>query len=238
MKKSGFAQGIYEISSTCKERIGRLRVTDDGRKLRYARANSSAALAAGKLGVGAAISANVINFAPPAAAIGTKQLSLTLGGASTYAADYFKGGYLQVNDGTGEGSTYEIESSQAVSAGTSMVITLEDPIKVALTAAGSEVSLINSPWMAVQESTTLEIPCGVPLVAVTLSYYYWAQTGGLACVLMDGTPAAGSLVQQSNGTAGAMEVYAAGTITYPPVGIMQGTAGVDGEYKPVFLTID
>jgi hypothetical protein len=237
-KRSGFSQGIYEISSVAKEVIGTLRVLADGRKFRYCKAGASA-LAAGKLGVGAAIVAAHTNQAILAAvAIGTKQITLIVTAGTAIAADALKGGALQVNDATGEGYSYPIDTNTALTAlGTEITVTLETGIKVALDTT-SEFTLVHNPCYGVVESTTLEVPIGVPLVAVTAAYYYWAQTGGLVCGLITGTPAAGSALQQCNGVAGAFEIYASGTITYPPIARIHGTAGVDTEYKPVWLQID
>lgn len=236
MKRSGFSQGIYEVSKTKKEQIGTLRILQDGRKFRYAKAGASD-LAAGKMGVAAQVAAAVTNKTCPAIAVGAKQLTLTIGSA-TYAADYFAGGFMHINDADGEGHAYPIESSTAVAASTSITVTLEEGIKVALLVT-SEFTLIHSPWMAVVESATEEnLPVGIPVVAVTATYYYWAQTGGPAICLAVGTAPVGcNLVL--GGTAGALDTGAATDgDTMPIVGIAFGTVGVATEYKPVYLTID
>lgn len=238
LKERGWNQGLYEISSTRKEQLGTLRLTADGRKFRYARAGA-AALAAGKLGVAADMNAAHVNEAILAAvAVGTTQLELTVTAGAAILENELKGGQFQVNDETGQGQTYVIQSNSAISAsGTTINIILEDPIKVALDTT-SEFTLVHSPWNDVVESTTLGKACGVPLVAVTIAYYYWAQTGGLTVGLITGTPASGSLLQQCNAVDGAMEIYASGTITYKPVAEMFGQAGVDTEYNPIVLHID
>lgn len=238
MKKAGFNQGIYQTSETRKEELGTLRMLSDGRKFRYARAGSSA-LAAGKLGVAADISAHHSNEAISAAvAIGVKVLELTVSAGTVIAENELKGGAFQINDATGEGYSYVIDANSALAiGGTTINITIEEGIKVALDTT-SEFTLVHSPWNDVVEGTTLGMAVGVPVVAVTAAYYYWAQTGGLAIGLMGGTVALGSALMQDNaGVAGAFIIMTAGGVI-PSLGVVHGFAGVDTEYQPIFLTID
>ncbi len=235
-KRSAFLQGIYQISSTKKERIGSKRELIDGRIFRYAKAGAGA-LSAGKMGVAAVVAADVTNETAVAAAVGTKVLALAITSA-TYAEDYFKDGFMQINDAAGEGYSYPIEASTAVAADTAIFITLEEGIKVALTTS-SEFTLVHSPWMATVESTTEEsVPIGSPVVAVTAAYYYWAQTAGPGINLVAGTPAVGTMLTLSS-TAGALAaINATLDIDQPILATAMGTVGVAGEYKPVMLKID
>ena len=240
IKKAGFAQGIYEQSATAKETLGTIRITQDGRKFRYAKAGASD-LVAGKIGLGASLDAAHVNEAITAAvAIGTYTLDLTVTAGTAIAANGLRGGYFQVEDGTGEGQNLQIAGNSAISAsGTSIQVSLEDPIRVALDTT-SEFSLVRSPWYAVYESATGEqMPAGVAPIAVTTLYYYWAQTGGVANCLQEGTPAVGTNLVISTSTAGSVAAATSGIdIDLPIVGYTYGTAGVAGEYTPVFLTID
>jgi len=235
-KKAGFRQGIYEISSARKDTVGTLRILADGRKFRYAKAGASA-LAAGKMSVAAAIDADVTNETAPAAAVGTTVLTLTVT-STTFVKNYFKGGAMHINDAAGEGHAYPISGNSACTASTSTVVTLEESIKIALTTS-SEFTLVPSPWMATIESTTEEsLPVGIPPVAVTAAYYYWSQTGGPAICLHDGSAAVGTMMTL-DATAGAITpINTTLDIDQPIVGIHWGTAGVGGEYKPIFLKID
>ena len=238
MKRGGFDQGIYQISETRKEELGTLRVLSDGRKFRYARAGSGA-LSAGKLGVAAVIHAASADEAILAAvAIGEKVLTLTVTAGAVIAANELKGGAFQINDGTGQGYSYVIDANTDLAVGgTSISITLEEGIKIALDTT-SEFTLAHSPWNDVVESTTTACPVGIPVVAVTAAYYYWAQTGGLAVALMGDTTGVGTVVTQDIATvAGSTAVMATNSIL-PQVGIVHGFAGVDTEYQPLLLTID
>lgn len=238
-KKAGFAMGLRATSSTKNEGIGTLRITQDGRKFRYTR-NGAVALVVGKLNSAAAIAANVMNQTMPAAvAVGKKTTGYTAGGAVTYAADYFAEGQLQINDAAGEGYGYMIIGSSAVSAGTAITLQLDEGIRVALTTA-SEGTLAHSPWMApvVQTETDAVVPVGVTVGPVTASYYCWLQTGGLGICLATGAHAVGSIMTGSD-TDGQVEVIDTNVdVDSPIVGVGFGTAGVTGEYKPIFLTID
>ena len=239
-KLRGWRQGLHATSSTRKEVIGTLRETHDGRKFRYARAGSSD-LTAGKMGVAPTLNASLVNQTMAEAVdVGVKVLTLTITAPGTaIAEDYFKGGFFQINDGDGEGIQYPILSSSAVAAsGTSITITLENGIVTALTTS-SEFTLVPSPWMAVTESTTEEsLPVGVAPVDVTANYYYWAQTGGVCCSLAAGSHGVGGMLTLAS-TAGALaEVSSTFDPDQPICGTAWGTAGVSGEYKPVYLKID
>jgi hypothetical protein len=237
MKRAGFNQGVFAQSATQKEEVGSLRILRDGRKFRYAKAGASA-LAAGKLAVAAAVGADVMNEACTAIhSIGDVIFSETITSA-TYVENYFAGGYLQINDGTGEGHQYKITSSTAVTAGTSIILTLDEPIRVATAGtSASEFSIVHSPWRATVESTTLGLPIGVTPIVVTAAYYYWAQTGGPALALSGNSDAVGKPLYQSTTTAGALS-GADSASYYPQVAIAMGTVGVATEYKPVMLTLD
>jgi len=237
LKRTGFAHPLFVQNVTRKETVGTLRITKDGRKFRYARAGSSN-LAAGKLALAAALAADVMNEAATAIhAIGDLQVAETITSA-TYAEDYFAGGYFQVNDGTGEGHQYLIDSSTAVAASTAITLSLAEPIRVATAGTvASEFSIMHSPWMAVVESATLGAPVGVSPHVVTAAYYYWIQTGGPALILSGNTDAVGKPVYQSTSTAGAVS-GADSASYYPQVAIAIGTVGVASEYKPFRLTLD
>jgi hypothetical protein len=236
-KRTGFQQGVFAQSSTMKEEVGTLRVLRDGRKFRYAKAGASA-LGAGKLAVAAAVAADVMNEACTAVhAIGDTIFAETITSA-TYVENYFAGGYLQINDGTGEGHQYKINSSTAVTAGTAIILQLDEPIRVATAGtSASEFSIVHSPWRATVESATLGLPVGITPMAVTAAYYYWAQTGGPALALSGNSDAVGKPLYQSTSTAGALS-GADSASYYPEVAIALGTVGVATEYKPVFLTLD
>lgn len=236
-KSTGFSFGIYQIRSEIPggEEPGMIRIESNGDIYRLAKAGATA-LAAGKLGVAAALNAAHIDEAITAAvAIGTKQLTLTITAGSAIAENQLVGGWFGINDGTGEGQIKRIIGNSALAvAGTEIVVTLAQGLDEALDAT-SNYTLIYNPYEAVIETTTLAKPVGVPLVDVTAEYYYWAKSRGIAMVLADGAVAVGLGVIQSDATAGAVETNAA---TSRVVGNVHGILSVTTEYYPIDLCID
>lgn len=236
MKNVGFAQSLYAQSSTQKEPLGMLRIEPDGRKFRYAKAGA-AALSAGYMGITVGVQAYHISRPVAAAvAIGDTEVQVTVG-ATAVTTDQYKDGYLQVLDGTGQGHTYGIDTNTSCASSGTTIVTLKHPVIVALvTASTSEVSLIPNPWNGVTESAVEESgAAGIPLRAIDIGYYYWCQTGGLACVLGSDTAAMGVMMSLDGG-AGA--VAAATDYVKNFVGVTMLTAQVSGEFAPIFLTID
>lgn len=228
---------ITDVTSDQQHVLGFSGHTADGRKFRYGKAGGTA-LAAGKLVVAADADANVVNKAvTAAAAIGSKEVKLTAGGA--VSADAYAGGLLHVNDATGEGYVYSVEGNTAGTSGNSYAITvrLKDPIKKALVASTSEVSLYKNDYDSVVISATdqADLPVGVPAVDVAANSFAWFQTYGEAAVLADEAVTRGQTVTIGTGTAGAVE--ASDLIGEPTVGIAS-QALVDTEYSPVFLKIE
>ena len=240
LKKAGFAQGIYEQSSSAKEMLGTLRITKDGRKFRYAKAGSSD-LCPGKMGLCAALDSQLVDEAGIAMAVGDYSVAQVVTSGVAMAENELRGGYFQVQSAPGPGQNYLITGNTLIDAsGTIVNVSLDDPIRVAITTS-SKVSLVRSPWYEVYESSTGEaMAAGVAPIVVTTLYYYWAQTGGMANVLQEGTDNMGCNMTVSTSTEGAVVSVVNGTIDadLPLIGINYGIQGETGDYTPVFLTID
>jgi len=236
-KVRGFRQGLYQTSATAKERVGRIRRTDDGRTFMYCKAGA-ANLAAGKVNVAEALDATWVNEAIVTAQVaGDQVLALTITSAgAAILENQFQGGYFQINNEVAEGTSYLIESNSAVLiSGTSITITLSEPLRVALTSASKFTLVSSTGWKVVEAAGALGRAVGIPPVAVTAAYFFWNQIGGVCPVLIDATnPAAGTTVSPSGRTAGA--VHALGTLTYMPMGQMLVT-GVATEYQPIRLML-
>jgi hypothetical protein len=96
---------------------------------------------------------------------------------------------------TGEGHLYKIKS-QAVLTGTdNAVITLYDPIVVAL-AVDSQVGLIRNKYKAVVATAAVLTgsPVGVAPFALVANNYFWMHTGGPAPVIAHAAIAVGGQV--------------------------------------------
>ena len=240
MKRSGFNQAIYEQSVTKKEEIGTLRITSNGKKYRYARAGATA-LGMGKMGQAAGIAANVAVQAPTIAdPVGARSINFTAGGAVTFVEDYFAGGYYQISTGTGIGHSYPIKASSAVTGGTEIIVTIEHGLVIANVVADSKITLVHSPWMGVIEAAVEEnLAVGVPMLAVDIGYYYWAQTGGPGMVLFATTSAIGTGLMLDGTLKGEMDsIDSALVVDQPAWALTWGNVGVDSEYKACLLMID
>jgi len=208
-----------------------------GRVFHYAKAGGTG-LSRGKLVVAADPVANHLNMSfAVAPAVGDKSVTVTLG-ATAATANQYRDGWLAVQDGTGEGRMYRIEGHQAADASASLVIWLCEPIDTAGALAEANVDLVYNKYDSVVISATdqADIPVGVPVGAITASYYGWVQTWGPCAVLMDEAIAAGDTVTIGTGVAGAVEAVDA--VGEPVVGHMSELTGVDTEYTTMYLQID
>jgi len=237
-KKAGYPQGIYAQAATAKCMLGEYRQTRDGRGWRYGMASET--LTPGKMTHATQLNAYHLDEAIVAAvAIGKSTLDLTISAGKAILENELRGGYFQIMDGTGQGQNLMIAGNTALLVGgVAIQIALDDPIQIALDTT-SEYTLARSPWFDVAFSTTKEnFATGVPPINMTTDYYGWFQTHGVANCLINGTPAVGSSLILS-GTEGALDVIAASVdVDVPIVGTIWGSAGVSGEYCPVFLQID
>ncbi|HWQ10932.1 MAG TPA: hypothetical protein VN436_17555 [Holophaga sp.] len=234
--KLSFTQDVGETSPAKREAVGALRITADGRKFRYARAGS-AALAAGSLGLAPAAVAAHVNLAASPVAVGDRVVSLTVGAAAV-AENAYEDGFFQVADGNGQGRQYRILSNTACAASGTVILTLAEPVRTALTAE-SRVSLIPSPWGGVTSSATEEnLPAGVAPCDVPAGHYYFAQTGGVACCLAAGVAPVGAMLVPG-ATAGSLSAMnAALDVDQPVAGVAFAAPAVDGKHQPCFLTLD
>ena len=237
---SSVGQGIYEISADQKAPIGYKLPLTDGRIFHYAKAGGTA-LAAGKLlsspAKGGTTTEQVNMTVSTASTVGDNTIGLTAV-TDAFTANQFQGGYLSIYSGTGAGETYRIKSHTAASAGGAFTATIYDSFVTAIPTS-AKAAIAKQPWdsVIVWPTTFTGVPVGVPLVAVTASYYFWAQTWGVAGVLTDATAALtlGVDVVASNATAGGVEPNDA-IKAQPFVGVAI-SAGAASKYQLVFLKI-
>lgn len=237
LKMRGWDQELHETSVTQKEAIGALRITDDGRWFRYAKAGGSD-LVAGKLNFAAQIASDHTNETPAATAVGENQVVVTVTAGTAIAANALRDGYLQVNDAAGEGLQYLIGGNTAITASETVVyVGLVEPIKIALTAL-SEVTLVhNNQYLVVESATEENVGAGIPPVAVTTLYFFWNQVWGPAICFTDTTPPIGCMLIPGTAAGEVAEAATASHATKNLVGRQGTTIGVDEEYKPIFLML-
>lgn len=206
-------QDIYTASSTLQVPLGTRVELADGRRFVYGKAGASA-LAYGKLAMTAATVANHQDEVVAAsAAVGDTSISVTFGGAVT--ANQLAGGFLHINDDTGEGQLYTIVSHPAGTAG--VIVQLGEKIRVAVTAGSGTASAIVHPCQdLIISAATAGAPVGVPMIEIPAANYGWFQTKGVASVLVAGTLVIG---QRCNQAAGGAVAPNAGDIL-PDVGVV------------------
>jgi hypothetical protein len=112
---------------------------------------------------------------------------MTLSDAAV-ALNEYEDGLVYVNDGTQQGHVYRIVSHAAAAAGTTLTIGLHTRLITAL-GMSDQVTLMKNTYdgVAVSQALRTERAVGVPPLAVTANYFFWAQTFGPVPVLQDGT---------------------------------------------------
>ena len=217
----------FSTETVPQHQLGSLGFTSDGRKFRYAKVGSGAALVAGDTIQTPAETTGAQSRIVAAAAVGATSITTT--DTLTAAANEFADGYIIVTGeaSTGTGHAYRIKSHPAV---TTAVCTFQlyDKVEVALTAT-TQVDIVANPyngviqWPATQTGSAI----GVAFLAAPASSYTWLQTGGLAAALTTGTVAVGANVSASTGSAAAMETATAAlpTLGYAVTGIASGECG-------------
>ena len=228
-------QDFDAISATKEMRLGSIAETADGRAFRYALAGGTT-VAPGKIVVAATVNANVSNVTVAASvAAGVKEVVIDAGGA--IAGNAYADGYLAINDATGEGHNYSVRGNSTTSGAGELTVFLNDPVASALTVDVSEATLTANPWggVVVSVADQLDMCVGVPSVSITNAYYGWVQTRGVTSVLADETIAIGQALTIGSSTAGAVE--AADLVGEQIIGVAM-VAGVDTEYRQVYLQID
>jgi len=201
----------YSVSTTKLFPLGTRLIYND-REYRYAKAGATIAAGEAVCTRNKVGSSHHNNMNVLAAPIGATQVTVVTNGTNL-VKDEYADGYLYVNDGTGQGLAYKVKSHPAHVHGTSpnCVITLFDPIKVALVASGtSQVTLAHNKYEKI-----IKAPGTTPLtgeaVGVASSVladgdFFWIQVKGPAACLVSGTVVIGDSVGLtiSGGTAGAL----------------------------------
>ena len=229
-------QDVLQSSTTQQLPLGVYAETNDGRGFRYAYVGAVATVP-GMVYQGPAQDTTNQNpsggLSIAAAAVGATTVTLT--SSITLAKNALAGGYMSVAVTPGQGQNYKILSNTAVTGVAGMVITLEDPIRVALTTASKIVCQAN-PYngIVVAPATLTNIAVGVPSAIFALNTYCWIQVRGAASCFQTGTGTCGTaLGVLQGGTIGSLAPAIAGT---PILARALGT-NVTGEYDLVDLAI-
>lgn len=230
------AAPLNSDSATALTQVGTYIETNDGRGFRYCKVGAVATVV-GKLYQASAQDTTNLNpsggIGLAAAAAGATSVTLT--SSLTLAANLLAGGLMAINVTPGVGYVYKIVGNTAVSSAANCVVTLEDPIVVALTTSSKAV-LCQNPYsgIIVNPATASSSPVGVAQSIITAGQFGWIQTHGAAALLNDSATAVGLGVAPSAAVAGASKTMAA---TLSQIGYAL-QVGVNTEYDFVFLTID
>jgi len=233
----GIGQPLYTSSSTQAHALGERAVTSDGRVFRYAKAGGTS-LVAGNFIQSPAQLANHQNIAVAAAAIGATQITVTLGATAATAGQY-AGGQAVVTITPGLGQAINILSHPAADASATLVLTLAEPLRVALTSS-TRIDLCPNPYNGVIQvpvTTLTGSVVGVATYIITNGEFGWLQREGLCGALIAGTPGVGLGVGFPTSAAGAAVIDDAATAGFVTVGTMMSTGG-NGENNGVFLALE
>lgn len=231
--------------------LGVRAVTGDGREFRYVQAGASN-LIVGQLQQAPAVQSNLQAVTGVAAVVGATTIILTISTGTAITSAQFSGGYFMTYGtvANGGGQMLKISTNTAVSSsGTSITITLEDPLQIALTTSAT-VDIFPNTYAGVIQMPTSQTnkAAGVALGingnasnattnGLTASYYGWLQVKGTAMALIQGTPAIDVGLAASTSTAGSFAVVS-GTTSAPNAQLATNLVlGVDGRYGPVDLLI-
>lgn len=226
---------LHETSAKAQHLLGQKMELPNGDIFRYCKAGGSNLVIGNVQQAPAPVADHVNQVIGASASVGDTEVTVTLG-ATAATADQYAGGYLVINDATGEGHTYPVLSHPAHAGTGDLVVTLREPIRVALTVDVSEYTLVANPYNGVIIAPTTETgpAVGVAPIAIPTTHFGWLQTHGVCSTLIAGTPGAGISVARSDTTAGAAEI---GDGILQPIGAMVNT-GVSGEHNAVRLQID
>lgn len=225
---------LYNSETNASHRLGQMGMTADGRKFRYAKAGG-VTLVTGNLLQSPARSTDFTDLGVAAAAVGDKTITVTLGSTAA-TANMFAQGQAVVSVTPGLGQIFTIASHPAADASATLVLTLEEPVRVALTTS-SKITLHLNDYNGVVASPTTRTgkTVGVATYPIPTTKYGWIQTGGPSAALSDATVAAlGEGLSPSTSTAGS---------TTKAVTLLEriGTASllqVSGKVEPIYLEID
>ena len=180
---------IYDVYNTDSQgykdntmpRVGQKCEFEDGRKFVFV--SSAVDITAGQV-VGAPTEGVELTAVTAAYAAGTKEVAFVLAGQTL---NLLADGYLTVTLGTGVGYTYRIKSNTASatvsSVSNTVICQLYDPIKVGITATDNVIVKqyrCASVLVGTAALDNVGVSCAAaPAATGSLTYFFWAQTGGI-----------------------------------------------------------
>jgi hypothetical protein len=232
-----------KLTSTQRHKLGTRMALDNGKVFRYCLVGGTEIAAGRIVQAPATVGAHDMDLAvSEAAAVGAT--TVTVGTSLTVTKDQYKEGLMYVNDGAGEGTTYDVKSNTAVSGAAGLVVTLdeEDGLSIALTTS-SLVGLTYSMYdqVIVQPlGGVTNVAAGVSPTTMTADYYGWLQTWGYAAVLMQGVAVVGDQVGPAETSADGAGVLldSSSAQDNESIGVAALIPAVSTDFQLVKLTID
>lgn len=198
-------QSIYNTSTVQFTSLGNVKVEGD-RVFRYCK--SGGAINAGECvqqPSGAIINATGGNVDPSGGAQITFYFSTAVS-ANQYADAYV---YCQSGTAANLGFTYKVKSHPAVATTSTGVLSLYEPLYLAVNTADSW-SLVPNPYRLVTQNTAGTGFCpGISPITVTSNDYFWLQTWGPAAVKASGGAQSAQMTPGNTGAAGAVIITTA-----------------------------
>ena len=211
--------------------LGAMAESRDGRRWRYCEKDGTNALLKAKLiggCLGTAGWQTELQAYGTAFVVGDKKVTVFVG--TTVVAHDFIDGYLTVEDGTGQDEMYLVKDNTvgvATTGGFTTVVDIADAggvRAVTLAANGTEITLTkneNKDGLIVA-ANVVAVVIGVPLTAVPVNNFFWAQTRGPCPILADAseTIIVGDWVMASEATPGTVDILdASSAVDNNPVGV-------------------
>src|SRR3990167_3061846 len=259
--QAGADVDIFRIDTTCKYAVGQGFTRADGNKYRYGSfgtaVNEGRLVAADFSDSGKATTDNVVinpvsttsvasEYPTLPGQVGSHFVQATIAGIT---ANQYQGGYLVIEDGSGEAYVYRIKGNTATGnpvAG-DMRFQLWEPLKV-IVSGNSDIQIIPSMYnsLIIASVGTDWAVCGVTCGNMAAGEFGWVCTHGVCAVLEDitvGTLTGGDQVALSTAVDGAVCPYGQGTtsvatlIGVQVVGYCIQTAA-DTEHASVYLQLE
>ena len=198
--------------------LGAIADARDGRRWRYCEKDGTNALVKAILiggdGGTAGWQTEIQTNNPSIPALGDKAITITM--TATASAHDFIDGYLSIETGTGIGDMYLVKDNKAgvtnSSGGYDIALDIADAggIRTALSVSDTEITLTKNKYKDVllTGANVVAVVIGVPLVAVPVDYFFWAQTRGWCPIIADSseTIIVGDWLMASEVTPGAVDV--------------------------------
>lgn len=239
------ASQAHRLNTSNKEfALGQRMVYADGRRWAYGLCGDTTLIVGDLIQGKALVSSDYTDIViDVAASVGDTSLSLTT--TTTTAANYYDGGWIHINKGTGlqDGYSYKIKASGSHAifsnaAGHVVSLDPDDPVRVAL-AVNDEAGLVPNEYNGMIQApiTTLtNRVIGVAQTPITNAYYGFVQTWGMSAVNSAASQVVGENLCAVLAAAGRVGV-GADDVTHI-VGICLSVPTTAGEFGSIFLTIE